>query len=304
MSDITELKVIHTSHTTTTRKPISDDEWDRGTTHTSHSIEGIAIGSDYHGLNLPGKVNNGDVVWLVYAVYSTGDSFGNDDDAECEFFTVHRDEAVAKYNAKLLSSVNSKSSQYDSTVYLSLDDGTQLPTRPPWVARMTDVADAIRSISKSEPPKYTIIPAGYRLTVTSWENDADNYRTMFKEGLSLEQVKLDLELCQLLLSEYGPTGYGFGNLLDDDSIHDYQVEILKVLNKHKDILPNDVDLDEEMDEDDPYSSTSWFDYVQELNSEYFGNSEGYITRVFESCKVEYISDDIKLEDVTDQFEVK
>lgn len=175
---------------------------------------------------------------------------------------------------------------------------------PPGVAKMTDIADTIKNFKKDDTKRYTIIPRGYRLTVTSWENDADNYRTMFKESLSLEQVKFDLELCQLLRSEYGPAHYGFGNLLDDDSIEEYQKAIIKVLNKHKNILPDDVDLDEEIDEDDPYSSTSWFDYVQELNYEYFGSSEGYITRVFDSFKVEYVSEDIKLEDVTLEFETK
>lgn len=33
------------------------------------------------------------------------------------------------------------------------------------------------------------IKAGYRLTVTSWENDADNYRTVSVDGLSEEHCR-------------------------------------------------------------------------------------------------------------------
>lgn len=46
------------------------------------------------------------------------------------------------------------------------------------------------------------IPAGYRLSFTSWENDADNYNTIVFDGLSELDVKFLVELGKLLRTSY------------------------------------------------------------------------------------------------------
>jgi hypothetical protein len=46
--------------------------------------------------------------------------------------------------------------------------------------------------------KNTIIPAGYRITFVSWENDVDNYKTIIKEGLDLQTTSFLVELAEIL----------------------------------------------------------------------------------------------------------
>lgn len=172
---------------------------------------------------------------------------------------------------------------------------------------MTDIADAIRDISTQKSQiKYTIIPAGYRLIVDSWENDADNRRTLSKDGLTLDECKFHLELCQLLKSDGYYTGSTFGNLLDDDDASEYYEAIRTVMRKYEHVFPRPPEylVDINMNENFPpslYGSTYWYDYASELIGDYFDYSEGYITRVFEDFKVEYIPEEIKILDVSEQF---
>lgn len=49
--------------------------------------------------------------------------------------------------------------------------------------------------------KETIIPAGYRLSVTSWANDADNYKNEMVEGLTLDEVKFRVDFIKLFTSK-------------------------------------------------------------------------------------------------------
>ena len=128
---MTKLYVIHESYTYQTREP-TDDDWDRGDSCTDHIVRGLRIGEDSNHLNLD-DVSVGDKVWLVYAIYSTGDSFGYDQNERIEFFTVHRDEQVARYNAKALEGFDSDAdyNRHDK-FFLSLDDGSQFQTVPPW----------------------------------------------------------------------------------------------------------------------------------------------------------------------------
>jgi hypothetical protein len=109
-----------------------DDRWSRDSTSTTWTVKGVSIGEDHNRLSLPGTVEQGDVVWLVYAVWSDGDSFGRDDGARIEFITVHRDEVIARANALVLSDVD-EDAGYGQRVMLRLDDGTEMPYTIPWL---------------------------------------------------------------------------------------------------------------------------------------------------------------------------
>ena len=80
--------------------------------------------------------------------------------------------------------------------------------------------------------KFTIIPAGYRVTIMSWENDFDAHRTVTKSGLSFDEVKFHLELCSLLEIEQ------HGNMLDGENDEDYIAAIADVVEKYKTLIPN------------------------------------------------------------------
>jgi hypothetical protein len=131
---MTQLRVIYTSHTETAREPDTKDKWDRGDTRTEHSVESLVIGEDHHNLTIDGDVNLGDELWVVYAIWSTGDSFGTDFCQEIEFITAHRHESVAEHNASVLRNLGSWAHDPVSRAdgMLALDDGTMMKYHAPW----------------------------------------------------------------------------------------------------------------------------------------------------------------------------
>lgn len=130
----------------------------------------------------------------------------------------------------------------------------------------------------------TIIPAGYRITCTTWENDGDNYQTNYAEGLTKEQAQLKFDLLQLL--------DGHGNMYEpvDSELASLAVDVKKVLIKHAG--RHDVNLD---DTDDI------LDFFQDHISGVAGSSEHYYTRELSSLRVNYIPQQIEMLDVTAEF---
>lgn len=144
--------------------------------------------------------------------------------------------------------------------------------------------------------QYTTIPAGYRLIITSWENDGDNYHTGMQHGLSRGELDFHLALCKLLTSRHNPKNEDYGNLVDYDG--SFEAAVWHVMCKYESLLPESIKLpDEDGINKDQYPD--WFTYAYEIILQsYFGTSEYYFTRVFESCKIEYLPDEIKIQDVT------
>ncbi len=79
----THVQVVSGKRETVTRAADTDDRWDRDDTHTEWDVRGIKVTSEleYFDVIAPFDVNDQSWYWLVYAIYSTGDSFGHDADA-------------------------------------------------------------------------------------------------------------------------------------------------------------------------------------------------------------------------------
>lgn len=146
--------------------------------------------------------------------------------------------------------------------------------------------------------KQTIIPAGYRLTITSWENDADNYQTTVHEGLTKAKVEFILELCCKFTSGSNNGGTTFGNMYEPDNgeMAKAAAAIREVMLKHEAVLDeNDRDFLFNMAPEDAMWS------AREIMGEYLDTSENYAFRVYDGAKVEYVPHEIRMEDVTLQF---
>ena len=93
----TYLRVNYNKDTWVTREA-TEPEWDRDDTDTSWSFEHVEIvkEKDSWDLAVPFDVEAGDTVYVVAAIYSTGDSFGHDDRDCCEYVDVFLDEAKAQ----------------------------------------------------------------------------------------------------------------------------------------------------------------------------------------------------------------
>lgn len=141
--------------------------------------------------------------------------------------------------------------------------------------------------------KQTTIPAGYRIAVTTWENDGDNYKTSTLEGLSKEKVQY---YCDLLKPFGHSCHYGVGNLGNIYQFNEGQEEQLlthyrNILEKHKGVL----DIDGDIFNDD--LTDIFNDELYDLDVR-GGDQE---TRVVESIKVEYTPQAITFDDVTEEF---
>ena len=139
---------------------------------------------------------------------------------------------------------------------------------------------------------YTVIPAGYRLTVRSWENDADHESTQVIDGLSKDTVKFLLAVGELF-----KIGAEFSNMYDPD--HSDIVELSEELKKIKNKFPNEFRY---------YCKDKGLDYIEDSLVDVVGHLIGfsteYYTRVLDNYFVEFIPEDIKINIVTKEFKNK
>lgn len=141
----------------------------------------------------------------------------------------------------------------------------------------------------SEP---TIIKAGYRLTATSWENDADHYAAEVMDGLTEAEVRMYVELGTYLGSGYGENDFGnmyVGSSRDDKVVKVRQV-LSEVIKKHRGAFEND-----------DHFEFAVCEPIEFVNDKLLGYSDDYLMRVLQEIKVEFIPNDIVIQDVSDQF---
>jgi hypothetical protein len=138
-----------------------------------------------------------------------------------------------------------------------------------------------------------IIKAGYRLSVTSWENDADNYQTHSIDGLSEEKVKNLIKLVSLFESSSNSKNK-FGNLYEpsEEKIEKMDAELIKF---------NDVLGYKHAKNDEDHINYIKEKWLSELGI--YSSGEFY-TRVFGDYTVEYTPTEIVIEDVTEKFKGK
>lgn len=142
-----------------------------------------------------------------------------------------------------------------------------------------------------------VINKGYTLTVTSWENDADNYN---KESITVdnkEEAKALYELMKLCTSKNNlPEGtIRLGNT-GENGFNAQQIDLLYNFFKNNPILLKEpLENKESMDEDE------FMDYIQDLfyqaEDGLLGSSEYYTCRVMEECIITYSPKDIYLEEI-------
>lgn len=88
----TGFKVDYKSYTEETSEVDPEDRWSRASTSTSHEVNGISITSDkdFDAIGAFVATDGDEKYHLVSVVYSTGDSFGHDENANVEFIEVFK----------------------------------------------------------------------------------------------------------------------------------------------------------------------------------------------------------------------
>lgn len=124
---ITHLHIDKDSYCEQIREPESDI-WDRGDSSTSYTLNSVVIcdPSKSYDLMYDGNLTIGERLYVVYAIYSTGDSFGIDEDGCIDFISVHKDSKIAEANVKLLTTCK-------EGIKIMLDGGYPMRYYPPWL---------------------------------------------------------------------------------------------------------------------------------------------------------------------------
>lgn len=102
---------------------IEGDRWSRDSTEATVSIEDVCFLRDedgYQRLGTKQHIVAGDRVYLVYAVYTTGDSFGSDG-GNVELLSVFKDRAEAEESKEHYSKVRDYSVPWNG-YFESLDE--------------------------------------------------------------------------------------------------------------------------------------------------------------------------------------
>ena len=138
------------------------------------------------------------------------------------------------------------------------------------------------------------IKAGYRVTVTSWENDGDNYNTLSKDGMTAEAARLVYQLLSLLEGD-------LGNMYepDEEECELLTEAVIPIIKQNLSILGEfGYSVYKQSDVDFPMYATQ---VATSIIGDFTGFSEGYYTRKVESIVVEYVPAEIVIQDVTHEF---
>lgn len=112
---MTTLYLQANSWSESTRDADTDDGWDRGDTYTSWDFLGVSLSknnrwAEYHESLF--DISVGDAVFCVVARYSTGDTFGSDDNCSLCFLEICK----TKEEAQTLRSELMEANQYSVTI--------------------------------------------------------------------------------------------------------------------------------------------------------------------------------------------
>jgi hypothetical protein len=153
---------VHTNCcSTVTSSADPEDQWDRDDTDTSWDFESLElVGRDgYDTIATNFEVAVGDELHLLWVIYSTGNSFGNDDGGQHELVGLYQNPHVAaqnkerisrhaewyrnnhRYSTKKKVDVKPEFAKDDYTVVLLSEDGKDVELHVPWNGYFESVDD-------------------------------------------------------------------------------------------------------------------------------------------------------------------
>ena|SRR5438874_7441054 len=145
----------------------------------------------------------------------------------------------------------------------------------------------------------SIIKKGFRVTVSTWENDADNYNSGSMEGLSRPEAAFLVDFVKLFSSQNNHRNRGIGNMYcpNEREMEEAQARVKEVVERHRTAVEGSEHFEYFLHEGQ-FNEDGWHDYAYDLT---LAGGDFY-TRVMESFTVEFVPADVVLEDVTAEFE--
>ena len=150
--------------------------------------------------------------------------------------------------------------------------------------------------------KVVVQESGYRISVTSWENDADNYNFKSITLENADDARVVVALCKLLNPRYDTPQQTFGNMYEpsESDIQDFEAAIAQIpgINEYlKAVFSWYEESVEEYDIGAKYADAV-LDIYYDLG---LSGSEYYYTRVCEKVEVHYFEEPVYAADVTAEF---
>lgn len=131
------VQIIDDLYCQATSEPDPEDSWDRASTSTSHNIVGFHAAPEeegkYYDLVLPYEPMYEKEYFLLYAVYSTGDSFGHDEGEGIEYIGFYREDQleIARENQRKIEGQDLHSNSY--SLALKSPEGKEFDQHTPWI---------------------------------------------------------------------------------------------------------------------------------------------------------------------------
>lgn len=125
----TKLKVLYTQHTE--GPSYFEDSEEYREDYTTFYVDGLKIDNKYLDVETSLDIKEGEKVYLLYVVYTTGDSFSTSHGGSIEFINVYRDIEVAKENERR---INKKEETNDYHIILKTSNGeSEYRIYTPWI---------------------------------------------------------------------------------------------------------------------------------------------------------------------------
>lgn len=127
-----EVYILYDSDTCVTRETDPTDEWSGEDRVTTWNVEDVSLtkprNSDYKSLEISYDVDTNKRHYLVYGIYSTGDSFSHHADSNIEFVDLYRTREEAEQCVSLLE----KNQSGINPFLITTSAGYHLNYNPPW----------------------------------------------------------------------------------------------------------------------------------------------------------------------------
>lgn len=133
------VRIDHTSYTQVTRERDPDDDWSGEDTNTSNYVNGLILVPEgsYHHIAVPFDIDINKSYILLWAEYSTGDSFSHDE-GKVEFIDLFENVKHANAAYRAIQKANDAD---QSNVKYYRADGSEVNFYAPWYGYFERLSD-------------------------------------------------------------------------------------------------------------------------------------------------------------------
>ena len=140
MPKLTKIEIIDDTDDELVREG-DDREWgERACYRTNHYIRGFKVGKEYGDLDVAYEIDEDKNYYLLYVLYTTGDSFGYDE-GRIEFVGLYRTAEEADANVDRIEKHCSDNGNEMFTVELISPSGTKYKCHTPWKGYFNSIDD-------------------------------------------------------------------------------------------------------------------------------------------------------------------